>query len=253
MWQKERLLNIGIRHLPDACDKVAWLDGDVLFQNPNWVSRTAKLLEDYVAVQPFQRAYWLPQGIEQIDLKSASLCSDWKWKYSTAYDQTIHPGNSLAEGHMGFAWAARRSALAAAGGLYDRFIIGSGDLAMTAAMYGMTDTSEARWWFDEHCTRAQTLHLLSWAREFHNAVKGSVSYVPGAAFHLWHGNRMNRKYDSRHRVLKDNDFDPIADLTLNTDDCWTWKSDKPDLHSRVARYFEDRNEDGRSGPCATMN
>ena len=26
LWQKERMLNIGLRNLPDACDKVVWLD-----------------------------------------------------------------------------------------------------------------------------------------------------------------------------------------------------------------------------------
>src|SRR6266436_5178790 len=122
MWQKERLLNLGIRSLPKTCEKVVWLDGDVLFQNDEWVSRTMKLLDQYVVVQPFQMAYWLPPGIQDIDSKGPSLCV----QLSTAYDQSIHPGNSLYKAHMGFAWAARRTALAAADGLYDRFIIGGG-------------------------------------------------------------------------------------------------------------------------------
>src|SRR5262245_14756207 len=34
MWQKERLLNVAIAGLPAECRKVAWLDADVLFENP---------------------------------------------------------------------------------------------------------------------------------------------------------------------------------------------------------------------------
>src|SRR5277367_5771091 len=30
MWQKERLLNIALDHLPEKCKKVVWLDCDVL-------------------------------------------------------------------------------------------------------------------------------------------------------------------------------------------------------------------------------
>ena len=33
LWQKERLLNIGLSQLPASCDKVAWIDGDVLFES----------------------------------------------------------------------------------------------------------------------------------------------------------------------------------------------------------------------------
>src|ERR1700753_3038699 len=33
LWQKERLLNIALKQLPPECDKVVWLDADILFQN----------------------------------------------------------------------------------------------------------------------------------------------------------------------------------------------------------------------------
>ena len=32
LWHKERLINLGLARLPDRCDKVAWLDGDLLFE-----------------------------------------------------------------------------------------------------------------------------------------------------------------------------------------------------------------------------
>ena len=36
LWQKERLLNVAIDHLPPSSKKVAWLDADVFFENPEW-------------------------------------------------------------------------------------------------------------------------------------------------------------------------------------------------------------------------
>ena len=36
MWQKERLLNIALDHLPAECEAVAWLDCDVLFSRADW-------------------------------------------------------------------------------------------------------------------------------------------------------------------------------------------------------------------------
>lgn len=243
MWQKERMLNIGLGRLPDACDKVAWLDCDVLFEDPDWTGRTAELLEEYVVVQPYQTACWLPEGIEQIHPDARGLCTHTK--RSTAYDQTLNPGNSLLEGHMGFGWVARRSALAAAG-FYDRFITGGGDLVMTAAMYGYTETAEAAQWLREFCTPAQVADVLGWVRTSHAAVKRSVSYTPGSIFHLWHGSQADRQYNDRYRALQDANFDPTADLTLNSHQCWVWNSAKPELHSRVARYFQERNEDGQA-------
>ena len=52
LWHKERLLNLGIARLPPECAKVAWLDGDILFDNPAWAVETSRLLDEH-AVQPF--------------------------------------------------------------------------------------------------------------------------------------------------------------------------------------------------------
>lgn len=41
MWQKERLLNLALARLPAGCTKVAWLDADLLFENPGWAAETA--------------------------------------------------------------------------------------------------------------------------------------------------------------------------------------------------------------------
>ena len=67
MWQKERLLNIGLKHLPEDCDKVAWIDCDLIFKNDNWVKEASNLLEKYAAVQLFSFLVSLPKEGEKAD------------------------------------------------------------------------------------------------------------------------------------------------------------------------------------------
>jgi len=46
------------------------------------------------------------------------------------------------------------------------------------------------------------------------------------------------------QILLDAHYDPRTDLRLNADGCWTWNSDKPELHRRLREYFAGRREDG---------
>src|SRR5262245_13466239 len=46
LWQKERLLNVALKALPETCRKVAWLDCDIIFQSDDWVGSAGRLLDD---------------------------------------------------------------------------------------------------------------------------------------------------------------------------------------------------------------
>jgi hypothetical protein len=61
LWQKERLLNIGLQSVPRACDTVAWLDCDVVFESDDWPERACNLLETDQIVTPFKHTYELPK------------------------------------------------------------------------------------------------------------------------------------------------------------------------------------------------
>jgi hypothetical protein len=54
LWQKERLLNVALRSLPGVCDKVAWLDCDILFENEDWVERASRALDEFALVHHSQ-------------------------------------------------------------------------------------------------------------------------------------------------------------------------------------------------------
>ncbi len=49
---------------------------------------------------------------------------------------------------------------------------------------------------------------------------------------------------ARREFLKKYDFDPVRDITIDSNGLWAWNSDKPGMHRDVAHYFKLRQEDG---------
>jgi hypothetical protein len=156
----------------------------------------------------------------------------------------------FTHGHCGFAWAARRAVLDRHG-LYDCQILGGGDFAIAHAMFGSRDLWEGRLWECDRLSEELLSHLVEWSRPFYEDVLGSVSYVPGRVLHFWHGNQSDRQYNRRLDVLKNCHFDPRTDLILDENECWTWGSDKPELHAWAAEYFAARQEDSTPGGSRT--
>lgn len=242
MWHKERLLNLAITRLPTRCTKVAWLDCDILFENPQWAVETSKALDHCLVVQPYATAIRLPRGADRY-CGTGSVRRGFGAVY-TESPQHARQGDRRRHGESGLAWAARREVLARCQ-LYDACIIGGGDHVMTHAMCGD--------WVSPCIDRlvgadtAHRRHFAGWAETFWAAVHGQIGWVPGAALHLWHGERSNRRYSLRHRALERFPFDPQTDLRIGETGCWEWASDKPALHRCVIDYFVDRQEDGADG------
>ena len=241
LWQKERLLNLGIRALPESCDRVAWLDCDVLFDRSDWAAETARLLRTYQAVQPFLRRVRLAKG--QVEADPATLpvgLGENQVYYGVAFGVAAKGQRAVRSyrvgGSTGFAWAARRSLLARHG-LYDRLILGGGDHAMARAMYGgaaavnMAD-------FPDPLAR----HLGAWADRYHADVRGSVAYADATVFHLWHGSPKARQYATRYGRMVEHGFDPEVDVVAPDGEALTWTGKNPGLEAAVAEYFAGRAE-----------
>lgn len=256
LWQKERLLNVAIAALPERCEKVAWLDGDVLFERDEWHCEARRLLDRHAMLQLFSHFTDLPRGVVGTSLAADQALSTGD---SFAYLHAIggHEGelfdalwgsreSNTHEGvrvrrtrSSGLAWAARREVVRRHG-LYDACIVGCGDRAIACAAYGRAETSSQSWIRNER----QRRHYVRWAHGFSPSVAGRVSYVEGRIFHLWHGEFRDRRYRERYRDLARLDFDPENDLAIDAVGCWRWNSDKPEMHEYVRRYFSLRNEDG---------
>lgn len=244
LWQKERILNLGMQHLPDECDKVAWLDADVLLQEPDWASRTAKLLDDYQVVQPFSHCVKLRPG--QLNCDPGSLMfgdGENQLFYGLAFGVYAHGHRTLTNhfehGHPGYAWASRRQLLEKHG-LFDANLLGNGDTDIAQAMFGNFDY----WSLRKLGPRVQT-KLKHWADGLADEVRGSVSFVPGLLVHLWHGKPKDRLYHQLLTVL--HDFDPERDFMANPETgLYEWTDASQELREWSRGYFAARREDSPS-------
>ena len=245
MWQKERLINLGVASLPKQCDKVVWLDTDILFENADWVAETADNLEHVPVLQPFESVYWLPRGETSPVAQPPTGMGDGCIMAGMAYAMTGVPDRRRAladffvHGHTGFAWAARRSLLVHHG-LYDRHILGGGDVSIAHSVFGDRDYWRGRNFFCRNMTKPEQVAVAAWGAAFHADVGEEVSFVPGRLLHLWHGALAQRRYVSRGQILKEHQFDPAIDVAIDGSGCLRWNSNKPGLHAAVRAYFASR-------------
>ena len=248
LWQKERLLNVALGVLPDACHAVAWVDCDIVFAAAGWDRRVMAALASVAVVQPFSTVYDLPRHIGAAE---APRCPEVHARISLAsgmaagrlpLDLFRTQGASMRLRYSpGHAWAARRSLLREHG-IYDGFVMGGGDKAMASAAFGRHRDSVRAHQMNEH----QARHYLEWAEPFAEATGGRVGYADETIYHLWHGELERRAYGHRYHGFARFDFDPFKDIRLAAGGCWCWSSDKPELHEHVRRYFTERHEDGRA-------
>lgn len=258
MWQKERLLNVLVEHLPETCDCVAWIDCDVIFESEGWASLATEALERHALVHLYDHRVNLPSEVVIEDDFRADAVPDVSAPTPSAIYLMLKgeaTGDDFrnadvpvrARSTVGLAWASSRSVLEDHG-LYDACVVGGADRAILGAALGLYDIGvlalKMRGPMEDH--------YRAWAHGFFGAVQGRVGHIPGRAFHLWHGDLPDRQYSSRLDVLNDHGFDPYSDISLDRQGLWQWSSEKPRLHRDIRAYFESRNEDGPEGARTPM-
>ena len=247
LWQKERLLNLAVQALPPTCSKVIWIDCDVVFEDERWTDRVADALDRHAIVHPYSTVRRLAAGAMPGDRDNGHVMKIGKsvvWRLLSAEGAVLPSSRQvrrtgLGRGAWGLACAARREVIEEHG-LYDACVLGSGDRALLCAALGTFDLARDVIQMNEAFAR----HYLAWARPFFASVNGDVGCLDDSLDHLWHGQIEHRRYRKRHRDMRRFDFDPECDLALDTNGCWCWNSDKPDLHEFVRDYFRARREDG---------
>ncbi len=242
MWQKEAMLNIGLKNLPEDCDKVAWFDCDIIFENKNWLKETCGLLEKYNAVQPWTRCFRLISNLENFFYKYYLLKPIYEEKQDGLASKISKNGfendDKKYYGETGFAFALRREILEK-DGFYDKDVImGSGDNLLAFACYGKFDKLNR---FIK--IKKNDNDIINWKSEIFKKAKNSVYYTNGNILHLWHGFITHRKYNKRYDILVKNGFDQQKDIRKNKDGLWEWNSDKPNMHNEMKKLFLLRKED----------
>lgn len=274
LWQKENLLNVAIARLPLEAKYIAWVDADLTFLRPDWAQETLQLLQHYDFVQLFSEIVYLSPDYETLS-QGLSFMEGWRrglpsatekgvvvdptfFKRKTApakHGSTLTSTDSgccaarprgLILGAPGGAWAARRTALDAVGGLLDIAILGSGDYHMAAGLMGLLTNKRAGG--GELCLKGHyhpeyIAMLLDWQERAVARIQRNVGHMYGVITHQWHGKRQQRGYDKRWKILVKHHFNPRTDLVRDCQGLWQLTNAKPQLRDDLRAYFRSRNED----------
>lgn len=245
VWLKENLLNIGLQHLPDGAKYVAFIDADVHFTRPDWVSETLHALQHYHVIQMFSTAINLSPHYEP-----TQAIRGWCYSHCNGLPVSTRgthyvPGHHGAPGawHTGFAWAWRIEALDFVGGLIEHGILGAGDNHMARALVGRALES-----INVRLAHGYRQRVLTWERRALEHIKMNIGYIEGMITHSWHGRITNRNYQNRWKLLIEHQFDPDHDLKKDRRGVIRLTDKKPALRDDIRRYFRARSEDSIDMP-----
>src|ERR1019366_5490896 len=248
MWHKENLLNLMIARLPSDWQYVAWIDADVHFVRPDWPTETVQQLQHYDIVQLFAEAHDLRPN-QQTFARYRSFASSFNQGipcqrgagYYGGTPARADPGIAYYH-HPGYAWAMRREAFDALGGLLDIAIVGEADWIMARAILG-----EAAEVLYPGISAGYGQAILEWQNRAVRHLRRNLGHVEGTLLHYWHGPKAKRNYWDRCRILADSQFDPERHLKRDWQGLYQLV-DRGDERSLVLRdglrnYFRSRNED----------
>ncbi len=251
MWQKERLINIGIENLPNDCDKFAWLDGDIIFKNNNWIKETCDNLEKYPIVQLYSEYVRMPEGFNNMSLDyikkldvAKTIDQENVINYSVAY-KVAQMGPDILDkpisiyGQVGLAWSARKDIFKDFG-ILDSSAFPNLDLMMAHLFY----RNYLNWECSIYSNKKMRQAFLDWAHKskIKEKVDGSVYYTKGIILHLWHGKMENRNYQYVIDIINKEDFDPQKDIKIADNGTYIWSSNKVNMHNGLKEYFITRKE-----------
>lgn len=201
MFQKEALLNVGFRSLPDDVQYVAWLDADLIFDRDDWARAAVDALQGNAAVHLFSEV--IRERSQGGPLETSSRA----------------PGGG---------WAAHRGLLS--DGLYAHAVLGGGDDIARRAMVGKKQVIVS--------TEAARLHAAQWGRHVNTLCGRRVATLDGSVRHLYHGEWKARRYQDRHRWLTEADWNPATDVTVASNGLLQWT--RGDVAEIAESYFQRR-------------
>jgi hypothetical protein len=242
LWLKESLCNIGFRRFPPDWKYGAWIDADVRFMRSDWATETVHALQHYSVVQPWSHSIDFGPSHEVI---TNEWGNDVDRSYCSAhaagiFDSATNYGNKDWRSHFGYAWAIRREAYDAIGGLLDFLVMGSGDYHMALGFGGKLREDIAK---HEGMTPGYTRRLMTFADRCDKHIRQNIGFVAGTLGHGWHGKKRQRGYLTRQDVIKASNFDPDVDLVYDWQGIPVLTGNNLILRDGCRTCFRKRNED----------
>jgi hypothetical protein len=232
LFMKENLYNIGIEKTQYS--KILFLDSDILFDNPNFIDDSSRLLDNYDVIQPFESSLWLDK--EMVPLL------DYNFKRSFAKGVVEQQSINAIHYHPGFSWGVTRHFLNSVGGLYDHHPVGGSDLAFAFAVHPENPSKGlVQHWLNTNQLWIHTNQYTSYREKVSN-FKPRVGYLEGCVCrHLYHGTQAKRNYIDRNKQYLPDLIDNDYPLVYNKDGVLEWINTEHSL--RCLEYFKNRDED----------
>lgn len=253
LWHKENMINIGIEYLlqfDPAAKYIAWIDSDCFPMSPprDWFEETFHQLQHFEFVQMWE--YLINFGPDYQPI-SAPQMSFMKTYAANGY--TVPKGKNVKHtlaghsgmvslGRPGLAWAASVEALNRVGRLIDFCILGSGDWHMAHGLVGAMEQGSA----ESTLLPPYSRKLLMWQERAERWIKRDVGYVTMTLGHWFHGDKVDRRYGDRGKILIDNGYDPDKDIKYDAQgmiQLETWEPRQIIMRDKFRDYFKRRNED----------
>ena len=257
LWHKENILNTVVQRFPPNWRYGAVIDGDFHMTRRDWALEAIHQLQHYDFVQLFSSYSDLSAAHRPFRIMASFAHNYVNRASNSEYRSMLRAAAAAPYGYYGMqpkatlgkpapwsvgatggAWAFRRSAFDAVGGLLDTCILGSADWHMAFGLVGAADSAaELKW-----CSKGYVESVLRWQQRA-SVLKQNVGCIDNHAIHYFHGSKLSRAYGSRWRVLLDNDYNPRIDISRDWQGIYQLTGNKPRLRDQIRAYFRDRNED----------
>lgn len=276
LWHKENILNVVVSRFDPTWRYGAYIDGDFTFTRHDIGLETIHQLQHYDWVQMISTYCDLTHDHKPLrilksfgnrfasgELTPEVLSRVLKGAPSTEaqYNAAMMNGEKPAGpktggvGTTGAAWAWKRAAFNACGGLLDTCILGSGDWHMAFGLAGEPDIHpNVREMTSVGVVYADS--IKSWQNRAARYVNKNIGCVDCHGIHHFHGSKVLRKYEHRWKILRDCDFNPYTDVFKDWQGIYQLTPNKPKLRDLIRDYFKSRNEDDislRAGDTAMGN
>jgi hypothetical protein len=254
LWLKENMIDLGIAHakrLDPKVNKVMWCDSDCrpTAMPEHWFSEVWHYLEIYQFVQCWEYLINLDRKHNAETESQESFMSSYvkngcpnPEEFKKAKDKDVeYPYGHSKFGRPGLAWAANVDALNSVGGLIDFAILGAGDWYMAHALIGSLAAISGEY----KKLSPYSEKLFDWQEKCTRWIKRDVGYVPGTLLHDNHGNKINRRYPTRGKILYKNGYNPNTDIKYDSQGLLqleTWETRQIKMLDQIRAYFDQRNE-----------
>jgi hypothetical protein len=239
LWHKENILNLVVRRFPADWEYGAVIDADFHMTRRDWALEAVHQLQHYDFVQLFSSYADL-----SAEYRPYRIMPSFAFRYlnrcvTGGSSSTSYPTyGSGGPGATGGAWAFRRSAFDAVGGLLDVCILGSADWHMAFGLVGKANTAPEI----ERCSAPYMQAVRQW-QDRASLLKQNIGYVENHAIHHFHGSKVLRAYGDRWKILRDHGYNPSTDIVRDWQGVWQLAGNKPRLRDEIRGYFRARNED----------